>query len=244
MNNQTSQTQAILAALFPNNLQYTVKEQVIIGSATTSFGEIKIIGTVDSAAINHHIALTIADEILAVIAKDEQTPVVFVVDTQGQVQSRADELLCLNKTFAHLACCVDLLRRSRHPNFAIIFGEAVSGGFLSYGLMANQVFALNASQVKVMDLNAMSRVTKIPLEQLQSLSQSSAIFAPGVENFYKMGAIDEIWQNLSGELIDNAIQAQMANIDEFMTDNRRVVAKMRQGRLLCDDIITQLISAS
>ena len=162
------QTKTILEKLFPNNLEYRIEHSMIRGSADTKLGKVEIIGTVDSAAMNQLIAMTLANEILDVIAKGQKTPIVFIVDTMGQDSSRADELLCLNRTFAHLASCVDLLRRSAHPNIAIVLGEAVSGGFLSYGLMANQVFAMQSSQVKVMDLNAMSRVTKIPLDKLKS----------------------------------------------------------------------------
>lgn len=237
------QTETILAELFPNQLEYHIDNWVIRGSAQTSAGKVEIIGTVDSAAINQAIAITLADAVLDVIAQGKKTPVVFIVDTQGQDSSRADELLCLNRTFAHLAACVDLLRRSEHPNLAIILGEAVSGGFLSYGLMANQIFALQSSQVKVMDLNAMSRVTKILLDKLQSLSKTSAIFAPGVENFYKMGAVDEIWVNLDEYLVENAIESQRTHIQDFLTDNRRQVAKERDGRLLCNEIVDAVLSA-
>jgi malonate decarboxylase gamma subunit len=96
-----------------------------------------------------------------------------------------------------LASCVDLLRRSGHANLAIIFGQAVSGGFLSYGLMANEVYALSDSQVKVMDLNAMARVTKIPVDKLKELSQSSAIFAPVRKTFTKWAQsmpFGQIWR--------------------------------------------------
>lgn len=237
------QTQTILAELFPNELEYQIDNWVIRGSAETKAGKVEIIGTVNSAAINQAIAITLADAVLDVISQGKKTPIVFIVDTQGQDSSRADELLCLNRTFAHLAACVDLLRRSEHPNLAIILGEAVSGGFLSYGLMANQIFALKSSQVKVMDLNAMSRVTKIPLDKLQSLSKTSAIFAPGVENFYKMGAVDEIWVNLDEHLVENAIESQRTHIQDFLTDNRRQVAKERDGRLLCNEIVDAVLSA-
>ena len=68
----------------------------------------RILGTVNAAPINQQIAMELADEILKLVQQKQQTPVVFVVDTQGQDLSRADELLCLNRTFAHLASCVDL----------------------------------------------------------------------------------------------------------------------------------------
>ena len=237
------QTELILKQLFPNQLDYKIDGHVIKGAAETALGPVRIVGTVNSAAINQQIAIEIAAEILDIIALGQKTPVVFIVDTQGQDLSRADELLCLNRTFAHLASCVDLLRREQHPNLAIIFGEAVSGGFLSYGLMANQVFALETSQVKVMDLNAMSRVTKIPVERLQSLSQSSAIFAPGVENFFKMGAIAEIWQDLKADLIVDALRQQHAQINTYLDDERRKIATQRQGRPLCNQVIEAVLSA-
>ena len=199
-------TESLLQALFLSGLDYRIDGHIITGYANTSVGQVRLLGTVHGAAMNHQIAIRLADEILKLIAMGDKTPVVFIVDTQGQDLSRADELLCLNHSFAHLASCVELLRMSAHANLAIIFGQAVSGGFLSYGLMANEVYAFDDSQVKVMDLNAMARVTKISVERLQSLSQTSAIFAPGVENYYKMGAIKDIWTTpIASDVISDAL---------------------------------------
>ena len=237
------ETEVILSQLFTDHLTYQIQGHFIQGAAQTAAGPVRIVGTVNSAPINHEIALHIAAEVLEIIALNDQTPVIFIVDTQGQALSRADEVLCLNRSFAHLASCVDLLRRQQHPNLAIILGEAVSGGFLSYGLMANQVFALESSQVKVMDLNAMSRVTKIPVERLKELSQSSAIFAPGVENFYKMGAISEIWHDLNPDLVGQAIQQQQSQINSYLNDERREIAQQRQGRHLSHEIVAAVLRA-
>ncbi len=237
------QTQTVLETLFPNQLDYQINNSMIRGSAETKLGKVEIIGTVDSAAMNQFIAMKLANEILDVIAQDQKTPIVFIVDTLGQDSSRADELLCLNRTFAHLASCVDLLRRRGHPNLGIILGEAVSGGFLSYGLMTNQVFALQTSQVKVMDLQAMSRVTKIPLDKLKSLSETSAVFAPGVENYHAMGAVNDIWTTLDAHLVENALASQMGHTDSFLTDDRRKIAEDREGRVLCNEIVEAVLMA-
>jgi malonate decarboxylase gamma subunit len=233
-------TELLLKQLFPKQLDYQINGYVIKGNAETEAGPVRILGTVNAAPINQEIAIELAGEILKLIQQQQKTPVVFIVDTQGQDLSRADELLCLNRTFAHLASCVDLLRRSGHANLAIIFGQAVSGGFLSYGLMANEVYALSDSQVKVMDLNAMARVTKIPVEKLKDLSQSSAIFAPGVENFYKMGAINAIWPDLESDWISQALLNQQQHLDSYITDQRRVVGQQRQGRQLCNQVIEKV----
>lgn len=236
-------TELLLKQLFPKQLDYQINGYVIKGNAETEAGPVRILGTVHAAPINQEIAIELAGEILQLIQQQNKTPVVFIVDTQGQDLSRADELLCLNRTFAHLASCVDLLRRSGHANLAIIFGQAVSGGFLSYGLMANEVYALSDSQVKVMDLNAMARVTKIPVEKLKDLSQSSAIFAPGVENFYKMGAINAIWPDLESDWISQALLNQQQQLESYITDQRRVVGQQRQGRQLCNPVIEKVANA-
>ncbi|WP_448762323.1 biotin-independent malonate decarboxylase subunit gamma [Acinetobacter tandoii] len=236
-------TELLLKQLFPKQLDYQINGYVIKGNAETEAGPVRILGTVNAAPINQEIAIELAGEILQLIQQQNKTPVVFIVDTQGQDLSRADELLCLNRTFAHLASCVDLLRRSGHANLAIIFGQAVSGGFLSYGLMANEVYALSDSQVKVMDLNAMARVTKIPVEKLKDLSQSSAIFAPGVENFYKMGAINAIWLDLESDWISQALLNQQQQLESYITDQRRVVGQQRQGRQLCNSVIEKVANA-
>ena len=234
-------TELLLQQLFPRQLDYQIEGYVIKGNAQTDAGPVWILGTVNAAPINQDIAIQLSSEILNLVQQGNKTPVVFIVDTQGQDLSRADELLCLNRTFAHLASCVDLLRRSGHANLAIIFGQAVSGGFLSYGLMANEVYALSDSQVKVMDLNAMARVTKIPVEKLKELSQSSAIFAPGAENFYKMGAINAIWPDLETDWVSQALLNQQQHLEVYLTDQRRVVGQQRQGRVLCNTIIEKVV---
>ncbi|WP_110973811.1 biotin-independent malonate decarboxylase subunit gamma [Acinetobacter sp. WCHAc060042] len=234
-------TELLLQQLFPRQLDYQIEGYVIKGNAQTDAGPVRILGTVNAAPINQDIAIQLSSEILKLVQQGNKTPVVFIVDTQGQDLSRADELLCLNRTFAHLASCVDLLRRSGHANLTIIFGQAVSGGFLSYGLMANEVYALSDSQVKVMDLNAMARVTKIPVEKLKELSQSSAIFAPGAENFYKMGAINAIWPDLETDWVSQALLNQQQHLEAYRTDQRRVVGQQRQGRVLCNTIIEKVV---
>jgi malonate decarboxylase gamma subunit len=168
------------------------------GTATIDGHDIAAIGTRDHAAIDGSIALQIAAAILKVVSEDTDSgktrrPIVFIADTQGQSLSRHEELLGLNGYFAHVVRCVDLARRQGHRLLTVISGEAVSGGFLAYGMMADCICALPDAQVRVMDLRAMSRVTKISLERLEELAKASPVFAPGAENFWRMGGIHNIW---------------------------------------------------
>ncbi len=168
------------------------------GYATVDGIEVAIIGTRNKAAINASISLKVAEAILTVISEDAETsrlprPIIFLVDTQGQELSRHEELLGLNGYFAHVAQCCELARIHGHRMISVIHGEAVSGGFLAFGLMADRVCALPEAQVRVMDLRAMAKVTKIPYEKLLVLAEESPVFAPGAENYWRMGAIHDLW---------------------------------------------------
>jgi malonate decarboxylase gamma subunit len=160
---------------------------VITGVAQTAQGPVAVLGTTDAAAIDHAMALALSGYILDTLEQHPGRPLVFLVDTCGQALSRSQELLCLNGSLAHLAQCVDLARRQGHPSLSLVTANAVSGGFLSFGLMADRCYALADAQVRVMDLKAMARVTKIAHERLLELAISSPIFAPGAENYRRMG---------------------------------------------------------
>lgn len=173
----------------------------LAGRAELDGRSFAVIGTWEHAAVDGPLALRIAEAILRTVARDQAaggspTPIVFIADTSGQALSRHGELLGLNGCFAHVARCVDLARRCGHSTLTLVHGEAVSGGFLAFGMLADRVCALPGAQVRVMDLRAMARVTKIPLERLEALAAGSPVFAPGAENYWRMGGVHEIW---SGE---------------------------------------------
>ncbi|WP_315385618.1 biotin-independent malonate decarboxylase subunit gamma [uncultured Stenotrophomonas sp.] len=195
--------QSLFDALFPRGHAITVHDSVLTGTASTADGEVTVIGTTDKIEVGVDHALVLADTVLASTAAHPQRPIVMLVDTAGQRLARRDELLGINGYFAHLAQTLDLARRRGARLVTLVYGESVSGGFLSFGLMADHIHALPDAQVRVMDLRAMARVTKQPLEKLQALSQSSPVFAPGVENYVAMGAVESLWQgDLAQDLLD------------------------------------------
>jgi len=54
----------------------------------------------------------------------------------------------------------------------------------------------------------MARVTKIAHERLVELAGSSPTFAPGAENYRRMGGIEAIWPAPSAELLREALAAK------------------------------------
>ena len=204
----------------------------VVGKAQTQRGPVHVIGTRDRAPIGVGVALKLSGAVLTAISEDQKTastlPIILISETQGQLLSRHDELLGLNGTLAHVALCVDLARRSGHRLLTLVRQEAVSGGFLSFGMLGDRICALPDSQVRVMDLRAMARVTKIPLERLEGLAKRSAVFAPGAENYVLLGGVHEQWTNKQDwtEALASALDHCSA------VDERSVLGAERGGRHL------------
>jgi malonate decarboxylase gamma subunit len=225
----------LLDRLFPLGHAVQVENQVLHGSAETAEGSVTVIGTTDHAEIGVEHALALAKAVLESTRVHPERPIVMLVDTAGQRPSRRDELLGINGYLGHLVQCLDLARRRGARLISLVYGEAVSGGFLSFGLMADWIYALPDAQVRVMDLRAMARVTKQPLERIEALSRSSPVFAPGVENYVAMGAVQDLWDGDLAEHLLVALREPMSG------DERRRLGYERGGRQLAFDIAEKVV---
>ena len=127
---------------------------------------------------------------------------------------------------AHLAQCVEVARQRGHRVLALVYDQALSGGFLASGMMADLCAALPDAEIRVMNLAAMARVTRLPEERLRALAASSPVFAPGAINYVRMGAIDALWDG------DLAVCLAAALRDAPTRDTRRELGQTRGGRLL------------
>jgi len=216
----------LLNGLFPKGHSIEFDGEFFSGFGQTETEKVEVIGTLDAAPIGVELAHRIAGNILNVVRFHPNRPILLLVDTQGQRLSRRDELLGINAYMAHVAKCLDLARRKGHRIIGLVWSQAVSGGFLASSLLADDCYALAQAEIQVMNLPAMSRVTKIPLERLQELSATSPVFAPGVENYRRMGAIKAIW---TGDLAQHLAEA-LHNPNPI--DQRRHLGEERQGRLM------------
>ena len=234
----TAALQPLLDALFPLGHSINLSDSVLTGSARTEDGVVTVIGTTDKIEVGVDHALALADCVLASTAEHPQRPIVMLVDTAGQRLARRDELLGINGYFAHLAQTLDLARRRGAVLVTLVYGESVSGGFLSFGLMADHIHALPDAQVRVMDLRAMARVTKQPLEKLQALSQTSPVFAPGVENYVAMGAVTSLWPD---DLAQHLLQALRT---PARGDRRAELGAERGGRTLAAKVAAEVANGN
>lgn len=226
----TTDLGALLDALFPLGHEVAADGPLVRGNARSAVaGRVEVVGTTGSAAVDATLALEMAGFILRAM-DGVPRPLVFLVDTSGQALKRHEELVGLNAYLAHLACTVDVARRNGFRSVSIVYGEAVSGGYLSLGLMADRAYALADAHIRVMDLHAMARVTKLPCEQLASLAKESPVFAPGAGNYEQMGALAQIWPEPTAARMDEALASVMR--EQGMADGRLSAGLRRGGRTL------------
>lgn len=222
--------ETLLDQLFPQGRDVAFDGEYFHGQGRCGDADVAVLGARDGAAIGVELAYRMAGGVLDVVRDQPGRPILLLVDTVGQRLSRRDELLGINGYMAHLAKCLDLARRNGHKVIGLVYSQAVSGGFLASSMLADACYALPAAEIRVMNLPAMARVTKIPLERLQELAAQSPVFAPGVENYWRMGAIREVWDG------DYAARLAAALAADSAPGDRRADGQARGGRLLADRV--------
>lgn len=226
----------LAAALFPRGHAITEQDNFLSGSAQCADRAIAVVGTTGHAPIGVEIALAQARFILDTVRSHPGRTIMILVDTQGQRLRHRDEMLGINSYMAHLGKCVELARRSGHKVLALVYDQALSGGFITSGLMADACYALPDATIRVMGLPAMARITKVPEERLLELAASNPVFAPGPENYLRMGGIEEIW---SGDL---AASLERALDRVHDGDTRSALGLARGGRKLAQPVIDAIMA--
>ncbi|HSV46360.1 MAG TPA: biotin-independent malonate decarboxylase subunit gamma, partial [Ramlibacter sp.] len=209
--------QDLCTALFGPDHGIAEHDELLRGSVVFDGEPIEVLGTTGHAAIGYAMALRQARAILDTMAQHPGRGILLLIDTQGQRLRRHDELLGIHRAMAHLGCTIDLARRRGHRVLGLVYDQALSGGFITSGLMADACHALPSAQIRVMRLPAMARVTKLPQELLEQLSVANPVFAPGVENYVAMGGVASLWQGDLAACLRGAL-AQESREDLRMRD--------------------------
>ena len=208
------------------------------GEAEIAPGQrLAIVGTTGHAPIGVELALAQARVVLETMAQHPGRPILLLIDTQGQQLRRHDEMLGINRAMAHLGCCIALARRRGHVVIGLVYDQALSGGFITSGLMADACYALPEAEIRVMRIPAMARVTKLPEALLTELSASNPVFAPGVANYVAMGGVRALWQGDLRECLVRALH------DVPASDERAHDGAARGGRRMAQAVIEQVLAA-
>jgi malonate decarboxylase gamma subunit len=197
-----------------------------------------VIGTTGHAPIGVRLALAQARAVLDTVACHPGRPILLLIDTQGQQLRRRDELLGINRAMAHLGVAIDHARRRGHRVLGLVYDQALSGGFITSGLIADACDALPDAEIRVMRIPAMARVTKLPEAMLTELSKSNPVFAPGVGNYVAMGGVRALWQGDLRACLRDALAN--ASVD----DRRAQDGAARGGRRLAAAVVQRVLDAA
>jgi malonate decarboxylase gamma subunit len=222
---ETSSTEQILDTLFSGAAKLTKHGDLVTGEATFDSRPVAILGTVNRAYIGADTALAMARFVLDVMRDKPGCTILIVVDNSGHRLGRWDELMGNNGYLAHLTKCLDQARRRGHRVIGLVNELAVSAGFMALGMATDACYALPSAEVRVMALNAMARVTRVPLDRLEELSKTSPVLGPGAQNYLRVGALKAIWD---GDLKEHFRQALADKPDD--SDARCARGAERGGR--------------
>lgn len=227
----------LLAGVFTKT-QTEIKQNVVFGTGMIKATHFNIIGTVEDTQFGVDEAMEMAKQVLELLKNNNQQPIVLLTDVMGQKLSVRDEWLGMYAYFAHLLKCLHLARKNGNKIISLVYNQAIGGSFIAFGMMADRIFALKNTQLAVMWLEGMAKVTKIDIETLRQISQTSPVFAPGVENFKKLGGIHEVLElHQVAEQLLNAVQTQ-----DITQDNRAQLGKQYGGRTKAYDLIQTIKS--
>lgn len=224
-------------ALFGSDRGLTLDGELLHGEVALDDEPLTVVGTTGHAPIGVRLALAQARVVLDTVARHPGRPILLLIDTQGQQLRRRDELLGINRAMAHLGMSIDLARRRGHRVLGLVYDQALSGGFITSGLIADACDALPQAEIRVMRIPAMSRVTKLPEAMLTELSRTNPVFAPGVENYVAMGGVRRVW---TGDL---RAALRQALADAPTEDRRALDGAQRGGRQLAAVVMDRVLEA-
>jgi malonate decarboxylase gamma subunit len=225
----------VLTALFPSGHQIERGPSGTLHGSATVEGQSKVtvVGIVDGTPLGVDAAILLAGHVLAAVEAGDGAPIIVLVDTASQNMARRDELLGLNEYLAHLTKSLTLAAARGHHTMSVLFGGAAAGAFIAAALSSRFLIALPGANPSVMDLPSISRVTKLPLEQLEKLAKVTPIFAPGAEPLFAIGALSQIWTD------DKSFAPRLAELlrqPVAASDQRDQIGLERKGRLLAKQI--------
>ena len=225
----------VLSQIFDSS-KIEIINNIVSGSGTIKGTTFHILGTVEDTEFGVDEAMEMAKQILAIIKTKDTSPILLLVDVVGQKLAMRDEWLGMYTYFAHLLKCLHLARKQGNRLISLVYNQAIGGSFIAFGMMADRIYALSHAKLAVMWLEGMAKVTKLDIDMLRKISETSPVFAPGVENFKKLGGLHEVLT--LAQVSEHLLQTLKETSLEI--DNRAQLGKKYNGRTKAYDVITKI----
>ena len=151
--------------------------------------------------------------------------VIAVVDLPSQAYGRNEEMAGLHQAMAVTTDAYHAARTAGHPIVAIVVGTALSGGFLTHGLQANQILALDDPGVEIhaMHKAAAARITLRTVDELDELATTITPMSYRVEDWATLGFCDGL---LTVENADAPTPGDVETVSAAIDD---AIARARTG---------------
>ena len=223
----------ILASLFPDGHDIAREGGLLLGSAPLpSGGAATVIGVAERTPLGVDEAIRLSKHVLASI-QGGSGPMLVIVDSDSQRMSKRDELLGLNEFLAHLAKTLIYADLQGRPTIGILYGHSAAGAFLATALATRVLVGLPGADPAVMDLPSMAKVTKLSIEVLTEKAKSTPVFAPGLDNLVRTGAVHLVWD--PARPLADQLAALLEDLPDAR-DRRATLGKERAGRPQAADI--------
>lgn len=146
------------------------------------------VGLTESLAL----AQAVRDLVAADQGAEHKRAIVAVVDLPSQAYGRYEEMAGLHQAMAVTTDAYHAARVAGHPVVAVVVGKALSGGFLTHGLQANQILALDDPGVEIhaMHQAAAARITLRTVDELNDLAKTIIPMSYDVKDWAKLGFCD------------------------------------------------------
>lgn len=174
-------------------------------------------------------SLALAEAVREVLDEDRDAPtkraIVAVVDLPSQAYGRIEEMAGLHQAMAATVDAYHSARVAGHPVVAIVVGIALSGGFLTHGLQASQILALDDPGVEIHAMHeaAAARITMRTVEELNELAKTVLPMSYDVRDWAKLGMCDGL---LDVENADSPTESDVAAVRDQIT---AAIGRARSG---------------
>lgn len=131
----------------------------------------------------------------------DRRAIVAIVDVPSQAYGYLEELMGIHQACAAAVDAYATARLAGHPVIALLVGHAISGAFLSHGLQANRILALDdhAVHVHVMSKQSAARITRRHLEELEEAAKKVPAIAYDIRSFSTLGALHALIEGVNAD---------------------------------------------
>lgn len=173
-------------------------------------------------------SLALAQEVRAALDADAESDhkraIIAVVDLPSQAYGRIEETIGLHQAMAATVDAYHSARVAGHPVVALVVGTALSGGFLTHGLQANRILALDDPGVEIhaMHRAAAARITMRTVDEIDELAKTVTPLSYRVSDWATLGLCDGLLHVSDADRPTPAdVTAVRAAIEDAVADARR-----------------------